>query len=121
MTPYTYVGGNPETATDPTGLFREGNAGEKSWTSPIGNKATYVDSDYNPSLSPIIIGDGWGSSWHPAMGPFPSVTPPPSAVKPALRPSPRPSPAPKHKATPTPAPVSNPIIDGALTLQKGIL
>jgi RHS repeat-associated protein len=37
MDPYSYVGGNPETATDPTGNVRQGPNGATSWTNPNGD------------------------------------------------------------------------------------
>ena len=89
--PYAYVGENPETETDPTGHMRIDQQGDRSWTSPIGNKATYVDNDYTPGPS-IIIGYGWGSSWTPYYGPIrqlwsaPVSHPAPARSKPKAQP-----------------------------------
>ncbi len=42
MDPYSYVGGNPETRTDPTGMRMLGPNGETSWINP--NGVQYVDT-----------------------------------------------------------------------------
>jgi len=70
MDPYSYVGGNPETETDPTGLFALGPNGETSWTNP--NGVRYVDT---PGAGPTVL-----------IPPVVSLLPPPTqpyAWKPA--------------------------------------
>jgi len=68
MNPYSYVGGNPETRTDPTGQRLVGPNGEMGWVNPDGT--IYVQK---PGQNPTVIGHTQSSSLSSGIS-----TPPPN-------------------------------------------
>jgi len=78
--PYAYVGGNPETFSDPSGhlLTWHGGAGGDGWTSPV----TYGTNpnawtNYGPPVAPSVVGGFGGpsiSGYQPGATSGPSVS-----------------------------------------------
>ena len=103
MDPYSYVAGNPETATDPTGqrIACPPDCGTDGGGTPctLGDKGCGSPAP-SPTPSPTP---------RPAPSPTPSPTPRPTP-RPAPRPAPSPTPRPAPSPAPSPAPTSTPTL-----------
>ncbi|GHO48635.1 polymorphic toxin-type HINT domain-containing protein [Ktedonospora formicarum] len=88
MDPYDYVGGNPESRTDPTGNAFIGNKDERAWIS--GGKL-YETVPWSPA-PPTVIGTWNSGVYRPVVHPAFPPPPPMPKPRPAAPPPPPPDP-----------------------------